>query len=99
MIDDTALTILRTVQGASAVTLEGGYAVFAGPAIPDMPTGRTLFEPARMDDVRRNEKGRCTHAIARYRDGSSLTFTWNQARGHRYVHTAAQETTRCRASS
>ncbi len=87
--EDTALTVLRAIQSASAVSLEAGYAAFAGPAAPQRPGGRTLFEPGRMSHVRRNDAGRCTHAVATYRDGSSLTFAWNPTRGHRYVRRAA----------
>ena len=86
MIDDTAMTVLRSISGASAITLEGGYAVFVGPAALERNGERVLFEPARMSQVKRNESGRCTHTVATYKDGSSLTFTWNPARGPRYAH-------------
>lgn len=86
---DAAAAILQSISGASAVTLEGGYAVFAGPGTLQRQGQRVLFEPARMTDVRRDQSGRCTHAVAKYRDGSSLTFTWNASRGHRYVRKAA----------
>ena len=86
---DTAMSVLRAISGASAVTLEGGYAVFTGPGALERAGERVMFEPARMSGVRRNESGRCTHATASYKDGSRLDFTWNPARGHRYAYKAA----------
>jgi hypothetical protein len=61
----------------SAVTLYGGYAV-------DYRGQRTLFEPARIEEEKRNENGRCTLLRARYADGSGLLFRWSFDKGARY---------------
>lgn len=68
----TAERIKATIEGATAVTLAGGYAVFL-----DKP--RALFEPAHIKAERRNDKGRCTYLHATYADGSSLHFRWSAA--------------------
>lgn len=72
---NTAQIIIAACAGASAYTLEGGYAV--GP----LNAGRTLFEPGKCTDIKRNKAGRCTHAEYVYLDGSALRFTWSPARG------------------
>ena len=75
----TAETIKTQIEGASAVTLYGGYAQFSGDR-------RVTFEPAKMTHVhRKNKDGRTTHLIVRYEDNSVLEFTWSEARGACYV--------------
>jgi hypothetical protein len=87
--DDTAATILRSIGGADAVTLAGGYAVVGTVTERGVAPGRVMFEPARIVEERRNEQGRCTLFVGRYKDGSGIRFTWNPARGHRYERLAA----------
>ncbi len=88
-VTDTATGVVRLIEGASAVTLACGYAVFVGPGSLDRDGERTSFEAARMSGVRRDEDGRCTHALATYADGSAISFRWNPARGPSYsVHSS-----------
>jgi hypothetical protein len=74
----TAKTIAAKVAGASAVTLRGGYAVFANGE-------RVTFETAHVEKEKRNKSGRCVELIASYADGSRLRFTWSEASGPRYA--------------
>lgn len=77
----TAQAIARQIEGASAVTLGGGYAMALAQG---NRWHRVTFEPARITEERRNVKGRCTHLRATYKDGSALVFTYSEARGARY---------------
>ena len=74
----TAETIVDTIglYGPSAVTLYGGYAMNID--------GRIMFEPARITGEKRNKSGRCTRLVASYKDGSSILFTWSEAKGALY---------------
>lgn len=82
--DDTAMGVLRKVKGwdVVAVTLACGHLV-------NRDSTREMFEPARITEEKRNEQDRCTRLVGTYKDGSSLVFTWNPQRGHRYEHRAA----------
>lgn len=73
---NTAANIVQTLNsiGATAVTLYGGYAC--------LTNGETFrFEPGAMSQVRHNERGRCTHAVAKFTDGSAIKFTYSDNRG------------------
>ena len=73
----TAQMIQSQLEGAVAVTLQGGYAILPS-------TGRVTFEAARITGERRNRNGRCTRLTATYADGSKLLFTWSDYQGPRY---------------
>lgn len=72
---NTAETVKEACKGASAYTLEGGYAV-------GYNSEKTYFEPAKISETRWNQsKTRVTHCVATFKDGSQLTFTWSQSFG------------------
>ena len=73
-----AQTILDAIQGASAVTLSGGYAM--------LPNGaRVTFPACVIVTEKRNASGRCTFMQAGYSDGSGIVFTWNENSGARFT--------------
>jgi hypothetical protein len=72
-----AREIALRLTGAVAVTLAGGYAVFED--------GRRVLFPAGMiTEERRNQRGRVTHLLSSYPDGSGLRFTYSDNRGPYY---------------
>ena len=74
MTNSTAQQIQTRVAGATAITFESGYAVFADGS-------RALFEPAQVIRKRVNLAGRCTALDCRYNDGSRLFFRYHAERG------------------
>lgn len=71
-----ASRILEQIEGASAVTLYGAYAIVNGRAV-HLPQGVQEMES-------RNRDGRVTAARYLYADDSRLHFTWSRDRGGRY---------------
>lgn len=71
--DSIALKIVQMIHrhSPSAYTLAGGYMV--------NPTVR--FPPGRDSEERRNDKGRCTHSLTTYPDGSKIRYSWHPNRG------------------
>lgn len=72
-----ASEIAARVAGATAVTLAGGYALFDGGR-------RVLFPTGMITEERRNQRGRVTHLLSSYPDGSGLRFTYSDNCGARY---------------
>ncbi len=76
--------ILSRLNNVCAVTLEHGYAV-------TYDHKRILFPPGAISEEKRNEKGRCTHLISTYPDGSKLKFQYDEHKGAHYrVHSPHQ---------
>lgn len=73
----TAEIVLAAIADAKAVTLYGGYCV-------NYNGSRHTFEPAKIRNERRNERGRVTYLEAYYQDGSRLIFYYSENRGGRY---------------
>lgn len=71
-----AANIAQRLQGASAYTLYGGYAVYQ-----DKP--RALFPAGVQIIERRNDDGRVTLARYQYADDSILEFRWHPLLGPR----------------
>ena len=77
-----ASRIAAAVQGASAITLYGGYCM----KLNDKGGWDTVRFPTGHQEIeRRNPQGRCTMARYHYADGSRLVFRWNEARGGSYT--------------
>lgn len=71
---NTAQSIIEQTKGAAAVTYYGGYAQFSNKP-------RITFEPAHIEQERRNQAGRCTYLLVRYKDGSAIEFKWSEQHG------------------
>jgi hypothetical protein len=73
--------ILKKIEGASAVTLAYGYAMFVHEG-----NRRELFEPAKVEKERigyaskSDRNKRVLYAEYRYSDGSGIRFTLHQGR-------------------
>lgn len=76
--EQTATKIAATLTSEvyPAFTLAGGYAI--------RPDGtRWNFEPCRVRECKRNASGRCIALVGTYYDGSTIRYTWGEARGYR----------------
>jgi len=76
---NTAQTIIATVTGADAVTLQYGYAQW------QFTGRREVFEVGHVVREKRNRNGRCTLMECSYADGSRIRFTWSESAGGRFT--------------
>jgi len=71
------IVAMCSASGVVASSLAAGYCVLRNGR-------RMLFDSGDVTTERRNDKGRVTYCLSSYSDGSSIEFTFTEARGAKF---------------